>query len=76
MIQAFVLGKISPNSDKEVLEDLRKIENVEEVFGCSGGYDFIARISVENLDKLGKVVCEGIRKVKCIERTQTYICRK
>lgn len=76
MIHAYILGRIIPSSDRAVLKELEQIENIKEVNHCYGNCDFIAKVSVQDMETLGETVCDKIRKIKGIEKTRTYICRE
>lgn len=60
----------------EVLEKLKRIEEVEEIFLVAGQFDIIAKMRVRNTGDLSKIVFDqetGIRSWTGIDRTESMI---
>ena len=55
------------------LEDLKKIEGVEEAYSVYGVYDIIAKVSAESMDKLKEIVTWRIRRLDKVRSTLTMI---
>lgn len=53
------------------LEDLRKIDEVKEVYLAHGAYDLIAKVSGESFDQLREIVYTRIRNLSNIKSTLT-----
>ena len=53
------------------LEDLRKIDEVKEVYLAHGAYDLVAKLSGESFDHLRDVVHTRIRNLSNIKSTLT-----
>ena len=73
MIQAYILFKVNSGSEREACE---QIAGFDEVLGASiiyGEYDVIAKVSVQDLQGLEKLLAEKIRKVPSILLTSTMI---
>lgn len=68
---AFVFITAESDSSHIALEDLRKIEEVKEVYLAKGAYDLIARISGESLDHLRENVLKRIKNLSSIKSTLT-----
>src|SRR5512133_1518397 len=68
---AFVF--ITPEIDEShlVLEDLRKLDSVEEVYLARGAYDVVAKVSGDSLDYLRDEVIKQIRNLSSIKSTLT-----
>ncbi|MDI6846661.1 MAG: Lrp/AsnC ligand binding domain-containing protein [Candidatus Bathyarchaeia archaeon] len=57
----------------DVLEDLKKVEGVDEASALYGVYDIIARVRAESMDKLKEIVTWRIRRVDKVRTTLTMI---
>ena len=74
MPTAFVLINTEIGSSiVDVLEDLKKVEGVDEAFAVYGVYDIIARVRAESMDKLKEIVTWRIRRVDKVRTTLTMI---
>lgn len=69
---AFVLVTIRTGREYDVVEEVRKIDGVEEVFITYGVWDALIRVEVDSLSELDKVVTQ-IRGVKGVEYTTTLV---
>ncbi|MCW4030362.1 MAG: Lrp/AsnC ligand binding domain-containing protein [Candidatus Bathyarchaeota archaeon] len=68
---AFIFITAEADSCDGAIEDLRKIEAVEEVYRARGAYDLVAKVSGESLDDLHDVVHKRIRNLDSIKSTLT-----
>lgn len=68
---AFVFINVEPDSYDLALEDLRRIEGVNEVYLSRGAYDLVAKISGESLDYLREAVLKQIKNLTSIKSTLT-----
>jgi len=73
MVSAYVLIISKSGTEKKVLEELQKIPEVKESKIVYGEYDIIAKIEVEDVDKLNDFLLERIRPIENIEKTSTLI---
>jgi DNA-binding Lrp family transcriptional regulator len=71
MAVGFVLISTAPGKEHEIFQELQKIVEITELNPLFGEYDLIAKVEVEELDMLGLVVIEKIRKVKGVMDTKT-----
>jgi DNA-binding Lrp family transcriptional regulator len=76
LLTAFVLLRIKPGMDREVLEQVRKLPQVKEVEIVYGEYDMLLKISVETLDDLDTFIFDVIRRINGVEGTTTLISMK
>ena len=72
MIAAYVLVRISATKPGEVVEKLRRIEEVKQAHVTAGPTDCIAFIESPDLDALGESIV-AIRAVEGVERTDTRL---
>jgi len=75
MVNAYVLICCDLAASEKVVEELEKIDGVQEVSPVSGVYDIIARISASSEDELKSIYME-IRKMKKVLTTITLIVSK
>jgi DNA-binding Lrp family transcriptional regulator len=68
---AFVFITAESDSSNLALEDLRKIDEVKEVYLANGAYDLVAKVSGESFDHLREIVHTRIRNLSNIKSTLT-----
>jgi DNA-binding Lrp family transcriptional regulator len=73
MPTAFLLINTEMGSESEVLEALRKMENVRETFVVYGVYDLIARVEAETMDQLKDIITWKIRRLDRVRSTLTMM---
>lgn len=77
--KAFVLIKVAPGHEEEVVDNLMKIPDVKEVHIVPGDWDIIAVVSsqkemvVPSDEKVYKLVLDKISKIKHIQDTNTLV---
>ncbi len=55
------------------MDELRKIENIKEVYLVHGVYDIIAKVEVGSKDKLKVMIASNIRRLSDVRSTLTMI---
>jgi DNA-binding Lrp family transcriptional regulator len=75
MVYAYVLICCDLAASEKVVEELEKIDGVQEVSPVSGVYDIVARISASTEEEL-KSIYMDIRKMKKVLTTITLIVSK
>jgi len=70
---AFVLVNAEIGGEEEVLQEIKKVEGVEEAHTVYGVYDIIAKIRAETMDKLKEIVTWHIRRINKVRSTLTMI---
>ncbi|MCJ7770303.1 Lrp/AsnC ligand binding domain-containing protein [Candidatus Bathyarchaeota archaeon] len=73
MPTAFVLINAETGSESEILDVLRKIENVKEADGVYGVYDIVARVEADSLDALKEMITWKIRRLDKVRQTLTMM---
>ena len=73
MPKAFVLINVESGAEEEVVEELKRIEGVEEAYYSYGVYDIIAKIKAESMEKLKDMVTRKIRILARVRSTLTLI---
>jgi len=69
---AYVLISTEIGAEASVLESLRSMSEVEEGYIIYGIYDIIAKLNVENEEKLKEVVT-SIRRIEGVKSTLTIL---
>lgn len=70
---AFVLINAEIGGEEEVLQEIIKVEGVEEAYTVYGVYDIIVKIGAETMDKLKEIVTWNIRRINKVRSTLTMI---
>ena len=73
MPKAFVLINVESGSEEEVLEQIKKIEGVEEAYYSYGVYDIITKVKAESMEKLRETVTRKVRTISRVRSTLTLI---
>ena len=73
MVTAYVLITSKSGGEKNVLTGLQELKEVDEAKIVYGEYDIIAKIKVDDVDKLNEFLLEKIRPIADIEKTSTLI---
>jgi DNA-binding Lrp family transcriptional regulator len=77
--KAFVLIKVSPGHEEEVVDNLMKIPDVREAHIVPGDWDIIAVVSsqkeivVPSDEKVYKLVLDKISKIRHVQDTNTMV---
>jgi DNA-binding Lrp family transcriptional regulator len=77
--KAFVLIKTSPGHEKEVVDDLMKIREVQEAHVIPGEWDVLAVVSAQKEviltsdQKVYNLVMDKIVKIKNVQDTNTMV---
>ena len=75
MINAYILTIIQPGKSNKVIQEMRKIENVEKISVVAGDYDIVVRASVKGLEKLLKVT-DKLQMIDGVKKTTTQVIEK
>ena len=73
MPKAYVLINVESGSEEEVLEQIKKIEGVDEAYYSYGVYDIIAKIKAETMANLRETVSHKMRAIPKVRSTLTLI---
>jgi len=72
-MMAYVLINVELESEREVLDAVRKIEGVKEAHAIYGVYDLIVKVEAETMDKLKETVTWKIRLLNKVRSTLTMM---
>ncbi|MEM2855965.1 MAG: Lrp/AsnC ligand binding domain-containing protein [Candidatus Nitrosocaldaceae archaeon] len=73
MPKAFVLINAEIGAEDKVVDELKKIENVKEVYAVYGAYDVIAKVESDSMDKVKETITWKIRRLENVRSTLTMI---
>ena len=73
MPRAFVLINVESGAEQEVVNELKKIEGVEEAYFSYGVYDIITKIKADSMEKLKDLVTRKVRTISRVRSTLTLI---
>ena len=73
MPRAFVLINVESGSEDEVLNELKKIEGVEEAYFSYGVYDLVTKIKADTMENLKDMVTRRVRALTKVRSTLTLI---
>ncbi len=72
-MKAYVLISLSGNGEREMLDDLRAMKEVSNVYLLFGEWDIIAEVNAENPDALATFVIDKIRTNPEVKLTSSLI---
>ena len=73
MTIAYVLVSCDLGFDKEIIHEIKQIEDVKEVHGIFGAYDIIVKLESANAEILRDTIIWKIRKLNRVRSTLTLM---
>jgi DNA-binding Lrp family transcriptional regulator len=73
MPQAFVLMNAELGSEDSIVNELKKIEGVKEVYQVYGVYDIIAQVESNTMERVKETITWKLRKLNGVKSTLTMI---
>ncbi|PJC50051.1 MAG: transcriptional regulator [Nitrosopumilales archaeon CG_4_9_14_0_2_um_filter_34_16] len=73
MTDAYVMLNCELGAEAEILEQLKEIEQVVDVFETIGTHDMLVKLQAENFEKIREIVSWNIQKLKNVRSTATLI---
>ena len=73
MTVAYVMLNCELGAETEVVENLKKLENVVDVFETIGTHDILVKIEAENFEKTREIVTWSIKNMNKVRSTATLI---
>ena len=70
---AYVLIKSDLGSEKKVIEELKKLEQVKRVERTFGGYDMVVKMESEHIEKIRETITWNIKKLDKVRSTLTLV---
>ena len=73
MTIAYVLVNCDLGAEEELIEQLKEIEQVKDVFETIGTHDMMVKLDAENFEKVREIVSWNIQQMKKVRSTSTLI---
>lgn len=70
---AFVLINCELDSEKDIVQQLKSIDNVKYVYDTFGAYDIIVKLESEPVEKIRETITREIRRIDKIRSTLTLM---
>jgi len=76
MVKAYVLLKVAPGYERNIVTRLEDMPEIEETNELYGEWDIITKASVARIEDLDALLSEKMRKIEGITLTSTMIVAK
>jgi DNA-binding Lrp family transcriptional regulator len=73
MTDAYVMLNCELGAEVAVIEQLKELEQVVDVFETIGTHDMMVKLQAENFEKIREIVSWNIQKLKNVRATSTLI---
>ncbi len=73
MVTAYLLVMADSGMEKDVIEDLQELDEVEEAELIYGEWDIITKLKVPDVSMLGDFILKNIRGIGGVKKTSTLI---
>ncbi len=75
-MSAFIVVRAEAGKEKTVAKEMAKIGQISEVYLVTGQYDILAKIDIEESEKVIDLVTDNILQIKGIVETRTIFSKK
>ena len=76
MAEAYVLLKVAPGYERNIVKALKDIPEIEQVDELYGEWDIITKAAVARIEDLDGLLSERMRKIEGVRLTSTMIVAK
>ena len=73
MTDAYVMLNCELGAEAEIIEKLKELEQVKDVFETIGTHDMLVKLQAENFEKIREIVSWNIQKLDKVRSTGTLI---
>ncbi len=73
MNDAYVMLNCDLGAEAEIIEELKQLEQVVDVFETIGTHDMLVKLQAENFEKVREIVSRNIQQIKKVRSTSTLI---
>jgi DNA-binding Lrp family transcriptional regulator len=70
---AYVLINCDLGAEESIIEELKKLDQIQEVFETVGTHDLMAKLESEHLEKLRETITWNIQKIDKVRSTVTLV---
>ncbi len=73
MTDAYVMLNCELGAESDIIEQLKEIEQVVDVFETIGTHDMMVKLQADNFETIRDIVSRNIQKMKNVRSTATLI---
>ncbi len=73
MTDAYVMLNCDLGAESDIIEQLKEIEQVVDVFETIGTHDMMVKLQADNFETIRDIVSRNIQKLKNVRSTATLI---
>jgi len=73
MTDAYVMLNCELGAEAEIIEKLKELEQVMDVFETIGTYDMLVKLKADNFEKIREIVSFNIQKLPKVRSISTLI---
>ena len=73
MTDAYVMLNCELGAEAAIIDQLKELEQVVDVFETIGTHDMMVKLQAENFEKIREIVSWNIQKLKNVRATSTLI---
>ncbi|MCH7877408.1 MAG: Lrp/AsnC ligand binding domain-containing protein [Nitrosopumilus sp.] len=73
MTDAYVMLNCELGAEAEIIEKLKELEQVTDVFETIGTHDMLVKLQADNFEKIREIVSRNIQKLAKVRSTSTLI---
>jgi DNA-binding Lrp family transcriptional regulator len=73
MNDAYVMLNCDLGAEAAIIEQLKELEQVVDVFETIGTHDMLVKLKAENFEKVREIVSRNIQQLKNVRSTATLI---
>jgi DNA-binding Lrp family transcriptional regulator len=73
MTDAYVMLNCELGAEAEIIEKLKELEQVQDVFETIGTHDMMVKLQADNFEKIREIVSWNIQKLPKVRSTATLI---
>jgi len=73
MTDAYVMINCELGAEAEIIEKLKELEQVKDVFETIGTHDMMIKLQADNFEKIRDIVSRNIQKLPKVRSTSTLI---
>ena len=73
MTDAYVMLNCELGAEEEIIEKLKELEQVADVFETIGTHDMLIKLQADNFEQIREIVSRDIQKLPKVRSTSTLI---
>ncbi len=73
MTDAYVMLNCELGAEAEIIEKLKELEQVSDVFETIGTHDMLVKLQADNFETIREIVSRNIQKLPKVRSTSTLI---